>query len=78
MKRYFVYILKSADGTYHTDFTSNLEARLKNRQEAQLVFQAEFPLPAFAIAARRQIRRWPREKQEALIQGHYGKLAAAT
>lgn len=78
MKRYFVYILKCADGSYHTDFTSNLEARLGDQQDAQLVFQAEFKLPAFAIAARKQIRRWPREKQEALIQGRYGKLTAAT
>jgi len=86
MKTYYVYILKCADGTYYTDFTSNLEAQIQghkagkraqtaNRIPVQLSFSKEFNLPAFAIAAKRQINRWSEAKKEALINGDFQKVS---
>jgi len=91
MKRYYVYILKCADGTYYTDFTSNLDAKIKLHQSGrreelytserlpvQLVFTTEFSVPTFAIAAKKQIKRWSKEKKEALINGEFKALAQLT
>ncbi len=82
MKKYFVYILKCSDGTYYTDFTSNIDAKIElhqsgkrqelytfERRPVHLVFASEFTLPAFAIAAKKQIKRWSKTKKEALING---------
>jgi putative endonuclease len=87
MKTYFVYILKCADGTYYTDFTSNLDAKLEShkagkrkdtytfeRRPVHLVFESEFTVPALAIAAKRKINRWSSDKKEALINGEFQKL----
>ena len=87
MKTYYVYILKCADGTYYTDFTSNLDAKLERhkagkrkdaytfeRRPVNLVFESEFTVPALAIAAQRKIRRWSSDKKEALINGEFQKL----
>ena len=84
MKAYHVYILKCSDGSYYTDFTSNLEAKIElhasgrrsdlytfERRPVQLVFSAEFNLPMFAIAAKKQIGRWSKLKKEALINGEF-------
>ena len=84
MKKYYVYILKCADGTYYTDFTSNLEAKIELHQSGrreelytfkrlpvQLVFATEFAVPTFAIAAKKQIKRWSKEKKESLINGEF-------
>lgn len=91
MKTYSVYILKCADGTYYTDFTSNLEAKIElhqsgNREElytferrpVQLVFSSEFTVPSFAIAAKKQIGRWSKTKKEALINGEFKMLSQLT
>jgi putative endonuclease len=80
MRKYYVYILKCADGTYYTDFTSNLDAKIELHQSGrreelytserlpvQLVFATEFAVPTFAI--KKQIKRWSREKKESLING---------
>tara|TARA_R110002124_G_scaffold138798_1_gene302860 strand:- start:89647 stop:89922 length:276 start_codon:yes stop_codon:yes gene_type:complete len=88
MKKYYVYILKCSDGTYYTDFTSNIDAKIElhqsgTRQElytsvrlpVQLVFSREFAVPAFAIAAKRQIGRWSKAKKEALINGEFKMLS---
>jgi putative endonuclease len=84
MRKYYVYILKCADGTYYTDFTSNIEAKIElhqsgrreelytfDRLPVQLVFATEFAVPTFAIAAKKQIKRWSREKKESLINGEF-------
>ena len=88
MKTYSVYILKCSDGTYYTDFTSNLEAKIElhqsskredlytfDRRPVQLVFTSEFNIPAFAIAAKKQIKRWSKTKKEALINGEFKVLS---
>ena len=88
MKTYSVYILKCSDGTYYTDFTSNLEAKIElhqsskredlytfDRRPVQLVFTSEFNIPVFAIAAKKQIKRWSKTKKEALINGEFKVLS---
>lgn len=86
MKTYHVYILRCADGSYYTDFTSNLEMKLKShlsgtckstshRMPAELVFSTEVAVPAIAIAAKRKINRWSKDKKEALINGEFAKLS---
>jgi putative endonuclease len=84
MKKYYVYILKCSDGSYYTDFTSNLDAKIDlhrsgkreelytfERRPVQLVFASEFTVPTFAIAAKKQIKRWSKEKKESLINGEF-------
>jgi putative endonuclease len=91
MKKYYVYILKCADGTYYTDFTSNLEAKIElhqsnkredlytfERRPVQLVFATDFTVPTFAIAAKKQIKRWSQAKKEALINGEFKVLSQLT
>lgn len=91
MRTYHVYILKCSDGSYYTDFTSNLEAKIELHQSGrreelytferlpvQLVFATEFTVPTFAIAAKKQIKRWSKEKKEALINGEFKMLAQLT
>ena len=91
MKKYHVYILKCSDGTYYTDFTSNLETKIElhqsgkreelytyERRPVQLVFSSEFNIPVFAIAAKKQIGRWSKAKKEALINGEFQMLSQLT
>ena len=44
------------------------------RRPVHLVFESEFTVPALAIAAKRKINRWSRDKKEALINGEFQKL----
>jgi len=87
MKVYFVYILKCADRTYYTGFTSNLENSIKEhktgkhrdsytyfRRPVTLEFYAEFTNPNIAIEVEKQIKKWSKAKKEALINGAYDKL----
>ncbi len=91
MKKYYVYILKCSDGTYYTDFTSNLDSQIEGhqlgmredlytfeRRPVQLAFHAEFNIPSFAIAAKKQIKKWSITKKEALINGEFKKLSNLT
>jgi putative endonuclease len=91
MKKYYVYILKCSDGSYYTDFTSNLDAKIElhrsgkrkelytfERRPVQLVFASEFTVPTFAIAAKKQIKRWSTTKKEALINGELTMLSQLT
>ncbi len=91
MKTYSVYILKCSDGTYYTDFTSNLDTKIElhqsgkredlytfERRPVQLVFTSEFSVPTFAIAAKKQIKKWSKTKKEALINGEFKVLSQLT
>ena len=88
MKKYYVYILKCSDDSYYTGFTSNLNLRIEahhsdadkdaypfQRRPLQLVFQTEFTMAAFALEAKKQIKKWSRTKKEALINGEFKKLS---
>ena len=87
MKIYYVYILRCADDSYYTGFTSNLEKRMiahqngnytdsytYSRRPIKLMFYTEFTEPHLAIATEKQIKKWSRAKKEALIRREYDSL----
>ena len=87
MKIYYVYILKCADKSYYTGFTSNLKQRLVEHKEGKhkesytykrrplkLVFYCEFTNVEMAIEKEKQLKKWSRNKKEALINGEFEKL----
>jgi putative endonuclease len=80
MKSYYVYILKCNDGKYYTGVTSNIDKRYAQHQSSfykdsytskrlpvELVFYAEFSIPGIAIEKEKQIKKWSKAKEEALI-----------
>ncbi len=84
--KFYVYILKCADGSYYTGHTDNLETRLAyhqtgeipcyttKRRPVKLVFADEFPTREEAFERERQIKGWSRTKKEALIANDWAKL----
>jgi putative endonuclease len=87
MNTYYVYILKCADNSYYTGFTSNLEQRLIehkegkymesytfNRRPLELVFYCEFTNVELAIEKEKQLKKWSKVKKEALINGEFENL----
>ncbi len=87
MKIYYVYILKCADDSYYTGFTSRLENRIQHhnqgkhkesytykRRPIELVFYCEFTNVEIAIETEKQLKKWSKVKKEALINGEYEKL----
>jgi len=86
-KVYYVYILKCSDNSYYTGVTSNLNKRLLEhklgahidsytykRRPLDLVYYAEFTGINMAIEFEKRIKKWSRNKKEALINGEYDKL----
>jgi putative endonuclease len=86
-KTYYVYILKCADNSYYTGFTSDLEHRIAIHQEGhdpdsytysrrpvELVYADYFLDPKAAITFEKQIKGWSRAKKEALIAGNWDKI----
>lgn len=77
----WVYILESADGSYYTGSTSNLELRLaqhqagegsnhtKKRLPVKLIYFEEFQRIDNAFYREKQVQGWGRNKKEALIKG---------
>ena len=87
MKLYLVYILKCSDNSYYTGVTSNLQQRLFEhssgkfensythlRRPVTLAYYCEFTQIKMAIKMEKQIKKWSREKKEALIRGSYDDL----
>jgi len=87
MKDYFVYIVRTSDGSYYTGITNNLERRLSEhndgidqscytfrRRPVKLVFSAMFHDVDQAIRFEKQVKRWSRKKKEALIEGRWDDL----
>ena len=87
MKLYYVYILKCADNSYYAGVTNNLDRRLdehnsgiikgytSKRLPVNLVYVGEFNDIREAIAFEKQIKRWRREKKEALVRNDYDLLS---
>jgi len=81
--KYWVYILKCADGSYYTGSTRNLEDHIrqhllgsvssytKSILPVELVYAESCDLPRQAMAWERQIKGWSRAKKEALIRGDF-------
>jgi putative endonuclease len=87
MNTYYVYILKCADNSYYTGFTSNLKQRLTEHKEGkymesytfkrrplELVFYCEFTNVELAIEKEKQLKKWSKVKKEALINGEFENL----
>lgn len=83
---YYVYILKCSDNSYYIGVTNNLERRVYehniglvkgytyNKRPLKLVYSQVFYSIKDAIAFKKQIKGWRREKKEALISNSIDKL----
>ncbi|MBX3093946.1 MAG: GIY-YIG nuclease family protein [Cryobacterium sp.] len=86
----FVYILRCSDGSYYVGSTRNIETRLEqhnsgngarytsSRTPVTLVFCEEFEDVGEAFALEKRIQGWSRAKREALIEGRFDLLPAAS
>lgn len=76
----FTYILRCADDTLYVGHTEDLASREKahnegrgavytaTRRPVRMVYAEQHPSAASAIAREHQLKRWSREKKEALIR----------
>ncbi|MFQ5419759.1 MAG: GIY-YIG nuclease family protein [Anaerolineae bacterium] len=81
-----IYILKCADGSYHTGSTKDIARRLWQRQNGKganytkkrlpvkLVYCEPFDRVEDAFRREKQVQGWSRRKKQALIAGNYDKL----
>ena len=77
----FTYILRCADATVYVGHTEDLGLREQTHNEGRgakytaarrpvrMVYAEEHPSIESAIAREHQLKRWSREKKEALIRG---------
>jgi putative endonuclease len=87
--RAWVYMLRCADGRYYVGSYRghDLDVRVSehnaavypdawtaSRRPVELVWSQEFQLITDAIAVEQQIKRWRREKKEAVIRGEWSAL----
>ncbi|MBL7917634.1 MAG: GIY-YIG nuclease family protein [Bacteroidia bacterium] len=83
----YVYILKCSDDSYYTGITNNMELRLLqhetginpeaytfSRRPVELVFIEMFNNYNLAIEWEKKIKKWSRNKKEALINSNWEKL----
>lgn len=80
-KKNYVYILKCADGTFYTGWTTDIEARIKThnsgsgakytrgRRPVSLAYYEELPDRSAALKREAAIKRLPRDKKAELIAG---------
>ena len=76
----FIYILRCADDTLYVGHTEDLASREQTHNEGKgakytatrrpvrMAYAEQHPSAASAIARERQLKRWSREKKEALIR----------
>jgi predicted GIY-YIG superfamily endonuclease len=88
MPRFVVYILRCSDDSYYVGHTCNLDQRLQYhndgrgpiytaaRRPVRLAFAEAHPSLEAAIKRERQVKRWTREKKDALIAGDASRLHA--
>jgi putative endonuclease len=87
MKRYYVYMLLCADGSYYVGVTSNLEQRLAQhndgwsptcytheRRPCRLAHVSEFGQVDDAIRWEKQLKGWSRKKKAALVSGDWKRI----
>lgn len=78
---YFVYMLRCSDDSYYIGVTNDVDHRIAQHEEGldpkaytfkrrplTLVYSAEFNDVMDAISWEKHIKRWSREKKEALIE----------
>ena len=80
--KFFVYIVKCADGTYYTGYTNNLENRiklhnngngaryLKSRLPVRLVYAKEYRYYKNVLHAERNLKKSTRKEKERLIENY--------
>ncbi len=89
MKRYYVYILRCADGKYYVGMTNNVDRRVAEHSEQkdltawtygrgpfELVYVQDFQWVQDAIAWEKQLKGWTVRKKEALMEANYEALRA--
>jgi putative endonuclease len=81
MARHLVYIIKCADGTYYTGYTTDLDKRLsqhnegkgakytRGRSPVELVHKEEFKTRRAAMKREYEIKQLTREEKERVIEG---------
>lgn len=86
--RFFMYILRCADGAYYVGSTSDLPGRVEVhntgrgprfttcRRPVTLVYSESFASMAEARGREVQIKKWSRQKKEALMHGDMARLHA--
>jgi predicted GIY-YIG superfamily endonuclease len=84
--RFFVYIVKCADGSLYVGFTTDVDQRMTAHNEGigaawtacrrpvQLVYFETFDDETSAIRRERQLKRWTIKKKLALIAGDTERL----
>jgi putative endonuclease len=85
-QRFFVYILRCADGSYYVGSTTDVAARVEAhnagrgprftacRRPVTLVYTESFHTMDQARQRQLQIKKWSRAKKEALIAGDLFRL----
>jgi len=83
MTKWYLYIIKCNDGSLYTGITIDVSRRfeahcgkgtagakyLKSRRPLKLVFQAKIGKRALAMKVERKVKKLPKDKKEALING---------
>lgn len=87
MNDFYVYILKCNDNSYYVGHTDNIENRISEHRSArypcytstrlpvEVVFVQSFATRDEAFSGERQIKKWSRQKKEALIEGNFFKVS---
>jgi predicted GIY-YIG superfamily endonuclease len=84
--QFWVYILRCSDGSYYTGHTDALEQRLaqhregrgsdwtRSRRPVELVWCADAPTRAEALAFERRVKNWSRAKKEAMMDDDWARV----
>lgn len=91
MSEWFVYLIRTSKGALYTGITRDVQRRfaehqgggpraakaLRGRGPLTLVFQYPVTDKSQALKLEMQIKKWPKEKKEALITGGLGLIPPA-
>ncbi len=87
MKCFVVYMLQCSDGSYYVGHTDDIGVRLsqhrlgkgcyytKTRLPVELVWSQPFSTRNEALIAERKIKRWTRDKKEALVKNDWDTIS---
>ena len=87
MEYFYMYILQCNDGSYYIGHTDNLEKRIAEdssgfykgytfkKLPVYLVYNEKFETREEAFAAERKVKKWSRDKREALIKGDFKSIS---
>jgi predicted GIY-YIG superfamily endonuclease len=88
MNDFYVYILKCNDDSYYVGHTDDIGKRISQhnskehnsytskRLPVEVVFVRTFETRDEAFWVERQIKKWSRQKKEALIEGNFSKVSS--